>query len=1058
MEKQTRSVIYEYEDKMIGSMLKSKKNSFSLFLCMILVISFCLPIYTYAEGMPGPPPEESSDESEEVVLVTESTTWNYTESSLVMQDNWKENNYDAVGNDWMSGQGSFGTNEENTLLPETQYYFRTEFTIEEGNISNFQAISGKLVYQDAVSVYINGVLVFEDNKEEEDVSVTSNSNSENTVLQSTASGSAIVGLDTEISTATGSAISTTNINNNFYLNDISMLTEGTNTVAVVLDDKDSEGVYLKFESLSLHTEQIENIKSLSVTIGKNESELYFTWYTWEDMNSELLFANKEDMIGNEFPDSASTYTADSFSSNDTGYYSNQVSVDNLAPGTEYCYQIRNERGSSEIYKISMKDTDGFHFLLAGDPQIGASKNTISDASGWADTMEKALNKFSESSFLLTVGDQVETAASEEQYDAFLEVDELKTIPIATAIGNHDTSSDSYQQHFNLPNESADYGTTNAGGDYWFTYGDVLFMVLNTNNTSVAEHKAFMTKVMTENSEAQWNIVVFHQSLFSVAKHVANMTSLRTELAPVLTDLGIDVVLSGHDHVYTRSYIMNGLEANIQTNEDGSPLSEVSDPEGVLFVTVNSSSGSKFYDITAPAYEYSAFSCQESIANISDVSITDHTFTITTYRTSDMTVVDSFSIKKTDTTTGDEDDGNTSGEDSGNSSDEDDDSYDPDTNNSNSGKSSLVPQMTGSNGVKGWNSILQEINAKVELLKKDMNNTQGSEGQSITVAMNASTVLPKEIINACIGQNIELILDFNNLYRWSINGMDIEAAVIKDIDFAVQMDRNIVPEKAVSALSKAAAGEIKQISLEHNGDFGLKASLNLTLDKKYTGKISNLLYYNEATGNLELQSVGIVKEDGTVEHSISHASNYILYLSDTVLATEGLETLEIMEEAQTLYIDGTTGKTAEISFKLSTAMEEARELGLIDVKTSFLSSNEEVAAVSEKGLVTAKKNGTTKITTIVSIGEYSKEFSTNILVRKAYIRVDRSKTNMTIGEEYTFQVKCYGYSEKDVTFSSDNKQLLSIWRKNGKATAKGNGNAVITVTCKNIIRKVNVTIE
>ena len=32
------------------------------------------------------------------------------------------------------------------------------------------------------------------------------------------------------------------------------------------------------------------------------------------------------------------------------------------------------------------------------------------------------------------------------------------------------------------------GTTAAGGDYYYSYGDGLFIVLNTNNYNVAEHQ------------------------------------------------------------------------------------------------------------------------------------------------------------------------------------------------------------------------------------------------------------------------------------------------------------------------------------------------------------------------------------------------------------------------------------------------------------------------------------------------------------------------------------------------------------------------------------------
>ena len=54
-------------------------------------------------------------------------------------------------------------------------------------------------------------------------------------------------------------------------------------------------------------------------------------------------------------------------------------------------------------------------------------------------------------------------------------------------------------------------------------------------------------------------VVFHHSIFSTASHVddGDIITRRNELPQVFKDLDIDVVLMGHDHVYTRTYMMDG---------------------------------------------------------------------------------------------------------------------------------------------------------------------------------------------------------------------------------------------------------------------------------------------------------------------------------------------------------------------------------------------------------------------------------------------------------------------------------------------------------------------
>src|SRR3954454_1100288 len=122
----------------------------------------------------------------------------------------------------------------------------------------------------------------------------------------------------------------------------------------------------------------------------------------------------------------------------------------------------------------------------GDPQIGSS-NVPSDTAGWVNTVDKAYEKFPNSSFILSAGDQINNSNNEVEYEGYFAPTLLKQIPIATTIGNHDNSGN-YKNHFNVPNESDTYGTTSAGGDYYFTHGDTLIMVLNTNNSNGAEHR------------------------------------------------------------------------------------------------------------------------------------------------------------------------------------------------------------------------------------------------------------------------------------------------------------------------------------------------------------------------------------------------------------------------------------------------------------------------------------------------------------------------------------------------------------------------------------------
>ena len=82
---------------------------------------------------------------------------------------------------------------------------------------------------------------------------------------------------------------------------------------------------------------------------------------------------------------------------------------------------------------------------------------------------------------------------------------LKSLPVATTVGNHDADNANYTYHFNTPN-SSDLGSNGVvGGDYYFTYGNTLFMMLNTQDTNAAEHKQFMEQAIAANPNCTLDI-------------------------------------------------------------------------------------------------------------------------------------------------------------------------------------------------------------------------------------------------------------------------------------------------------------------------------------------------------------------------------------------------------------------------------------------------------------------------------------------------------------------------------------------------------------------------
>ena len=360
------------------------------------------------------------------------------------------------------------------------------------------------------------------------------------------------------------------------------------------------------------------ISNLTLQVGSDESGINFCW------NSSVT---------------------------DKGYTTNQVAAENLSPNTKYVYRVGDGTTYSEVFEFETQDSSDFNFIFVGDPQLGASHDVDGDQEGWEATVTQAITAFPDTSFILSAGDQVEDSSDEDQYTAFLSADELSSIPIAACIGNHD-NNEIYQNHFNLPNESSTCGSSDAGGDYYFTYGKALFMVLNSNVQSVTTHKTFIEdSISAAGDDIVWNVVVFHHSIYSTARHAedTDILSRRSDYYPVFDDNDIDVVLMGHDHVYCRSYqLKDGSSVTTTSTTVNGVTYDADNPDGTLYITANSASGSKYYDLATSFSEdstYRAYYEQREEASYSNVEITDTSFTITTYDSDDNNEVDSYSIYK-----------------------------------------------------------------------------------------------------------------------------------------------------------------------------------------------------------------------------------------------------------------------------------------------------------------------------------------------------------------------------------------------------------------------------
>ena len=395
-----------------------------------------------------------------------------------------------------------------------------------------------------------------------------------------------------------------------------------------------------------------------LTIGGDPSERHFTWYSDNSdqgyfeiapYNEAGDFSQGQVIEGKTFQENNTHH--DFFGRNVPDLYNTQVKIEGLEEDTTYMYRFWNdEENKSDIYTFKTHPAGDFDFLIVGDPQLGSGDDLVEDIRGWQETLDTMLAVHPDPNFLLSVGDQVEIAWREEEYAGFIEQDGLNELTLVPIIGNHDTFNPAFSEHFALPNVQEE-GKTEAGSNYYFTYNNALFVALNLENTNFEEHERTLQQAIaaTGDQEIDWRVVTLHRSLFSPANHsMSNHTKyLRENVAPLMNKYQIDIVLAGHDHSYARSHVMDGTNPQKEWTEANQAPTEYVDPEGVIYLTFNSSSGSKFYDLEE-FHDFLAVRNQEYQSNFSIAHVTENTFEVITYRTEDFSEVDRVKIVKTNT--------------------------------------------------------------------------------------------------------------------------------------------------------------------------------------------------------------------------------------------------------------------------------------------------------------------------------------------------------------------------------------------------------------------------
>ena len=374
-----------------------------------------------------------------------------------------------------------------------------------------------------------------------------------------------------------------------------------------------------------------------------------TWRTSTEITESFVeFVEATD--GPTFPKNKQSLAAkcETVESRDMQYHSHSVTLTGLKSDTMYHYRVGQDSIWSEWFTFTTgsQSDQPFTFLYFGDAQNGL--NTV-----YPRLVRKAFLATPEAKFAIFCGDLVDTGSNEHSWDGWFHALGFlaATYPVMPIPGNHEHDSykgpdgiekqvltNLWRPLFTLPENGPDSMKESC---YTFVYQGVRMIGLDSTKGAYefrgeGEIATWLEEVLKNNS-CQWTIVYFHHPIYSSAKD-RNHVEWRQTIKPILDKYHVDLVLQGHDHVYTRT---SSQTPSVDTI-DLINAKELGTDSRTVYVT--SVAGEKMYELDEKPFFIKMLPDTQLFQT---VRIDGNALTLTA-TTSTGQVIDSFTIEKENT--------------------------------------------------------------------------------------------------------------------------------------------------------------------------------------------------------------------------------------------------------------------------------------------------------------------------------------------------------------------------------------------------------------------------
>ena len=257
---------------------------------------------------------------------------------------------------------------------------------------------------------------------------------------------------------------------------------------------------------------------------------------------------------------------------DTLYYYS-ITEDGQAlspPGTDYSFRTLPVPGSAR---------DGL-FWVVGDSGTGnrIQAQVHTAMRDWLKKENRVLDGY------LHVGDMAYGSGLDSEFQGFFfesYADTLRNTVCWPAMGNHEgkhsngaTGTGPYYDAYICPAEGQSGGiSSGTEAFYSFDFGKTHFICLNSHDLprDPGGAMAQWLKADLEKTKADWLVAFWHHPPYTKGSHDSDkehqLVEMRELIMPILESGGVDLVLTGHSHIYERSMLMDGAYATPTTADN-----------------------------------------------------------------------------------------------------------------------------------------------------------------------------------------------------------------------------------------------------------------------------------------------------------------------------------------------------------------------------------------------------------------------------------------------------------------------------------------------------------